>query len=396
MYKHSIDYGLIVYTIIFVFFGIMFMINTGIKENIYLVISFSGLILLLKKIFNLKKSIYILHILITIFFIYNLTILIIFQKSYVMNIYKPNYDTEEKGQAVLLVYKGEGEMYDLKIQINNIKINGNYWEKYTLPFILYRNKKYYENIGKSYYKKNTVKVKEMLENEISDDFKVYIGYLNDTKYVEESLIDIVNEGYHNIIVVPVFLTDSREVSILKQRIDKMKLYNLNIQVRYTETLWKSTIAEISYLNKIIKQIDLQNVLDVGVILVGNDNKYKGNESTVNALKQDLMFRQGIQKYLVEKIGLQEYKVKLGWIHSLETHYIEAIQELLEQGVGKIICIYINPSTTNIENVMIARKIHKSVQIPEAVSIKVIDGFLKDLNFVLILKKSIEFVNLQSW
>ncbi|EOD01248.1 hypothetical protein L21TH_0602 [Caldisalinibacter kiritimatiensis] len=176
----------------------------------------------------------------------------------------------------------------------------------------------------------------------------------------------------------------------------MKLFNLNIQIKYSEPLWNSEKIVESYKTKIRKQIDLDNLVDTGVILIGEGLESSEDLRIVNAIKQDLMFRKKIKNYLTKEVGLDDSKVRLCWYDNMEPDYLEEIKSLLEYGVGNIICVYTNPGATDISNNVIAVNIKNRIELPEKVKIKVIDGFVYDTNLIYELKKKIEFINLQKW
>ncbi|AFS78302.1 cobalamin biosynthesis domain-containing protein [Gottschalkia acidurici 9a] len=115
----------------------------------------------------------------------------------------------------------------------------------------------------------------------SDKYKVYIGFLNSSNYIEESLVNIRNDGYKNVIVVPMFASKDESYNILENRIDKMKLFNLNMNIKYTEALGNSDKLVKSYMNKISKYIVKEKTSYTGVILIGSGE---------GEIEEDLMFR----------------------------------------------------------------------------------------------------------
>jgi len=379
---------------IFVFFFTLFMIYGDPLENVFLLISLLGAILIGKDFFknsSLRNTFFITSLVIIT---YILSIVLISTYSYEMKLTPRYSDDYLKGKAVLLVYEGESDRYNMSKSLNNILSKDNFVSKAIFPFLLNEKKSNYEKIGKSDYKEETISVKERLEEVLSEEYKTYIGYLYDTKYIEETLIDIVNDGYHNIIIVPVLLTEGKNLSSLKTRIEKMKLYNLNIELKYTEVLWNSNNVAYSFVRKIQENIERDKVADVGIVLIGEGEKE--DDGSVESIKKDFMFRSKIKTFLVDDVGIAPEKIKLGWYRYIEPKYKDEVKELFEYGVGSIICIYTKPAVTNIENKIIVEKLKRGLELPERVDIKVIDGFLKDQNLVFELKNRIEFANLQKW
>ena len=237
-------------------------------------------------------------------------------------------------------------------------------------------------------------MKNELQQLLDENYKVYISYMNDSKYIEECLIDIVNDGYHNVIVVPMVLTDGHTLEILKARIEKMKLFNLNINIKYVEPLWNNNTISVSYVKTIEKYINRNKLTDIGVVLVGEGEKGYNRGSHIKSAKENLMLRNKIKSYLISDLGMEEYKIKTAWFNFIEPNYSDTVNNLLEYSVGNILIVYVNPSASNIDNSIIARKIKSSVEFPEGVKARVLDGFLKDSSITNEIKNMVEFVNLQ--
>lgn len=327
---------------------------------------------------------------------YILIVVILLSQGYKMELGSKHTNNEREDVAVLLVYMGENPMYDMSLEINNILLEGNMFDKLKTPFKLHTIKSKYKDIGKSNYKKNTYRVQQQLQNLLSDKNKVYTGYLYDSKYVEERLIDIVNDGYHKIIVAPIFLTEGSYLDVLKTRIDKMKLFNLNIQIRFTEPLWYSENVVDCYLEKIMRNVDKGNLMDTGIVLIGQNEKGYNEDEFIESVKENLIFRKKVKDYLVNSVGFHKDKVRLGWLENIDPEYPREIKSLLEYGVDEILCIYVKPQVTYIENYDIVEEIKEEVKLPDEVNVKLIDGFLNDSIFVYELRNKVEIEKLKDW
>lgn len=384
----------IFYLFLFIFFGILFMCYNDPLENIFLLISFNALITLLKSLREINSYRKLLTLVIIAVFFYIVTLLFIYTKEYKMVISNKS-DNVVNGNSILIVYEGEGEKYDIHRSLTNISIDGDILKKLKTPFLLYRNKNNYKEIGRSNYSDNTDNIKEKLSRFLNEGDKIYIGYLKDKYYVEEKVFQIIRDGYRNITIVPIVLSENGKYYSLKKRIEKLKFYNINIKIKYTEPLWNSERIVLSYIEKLSKYISRDKINDIGVILIGEPVKIsKEDSSYLNALKQDLMFREKIKNYLVNNMGIDDKKVRLAWFELSKPSYVDETYKLLEYGVGDILCIYVKPGCTNIENSIIVSNIKNSIDIPEGVKIKVIDGFLNDDNYIQELRRRIEFINLQ--
>lgn len=384
------------YIFFLVFFGLLYFVYEEPKESVFLVLSSITATLIIRNRDRLLSNKKFITILIYIILSYIISIAFIFSRGYKMELYLNGLEQKNKGKAVMLVYEGEAEKYNLKKSIANIKEDRNLKDIILSPFILWSKKRYYNELGKSDYKENTLKVKNQLQDLLSDDFKVYLSYIYDTTYVEEALIQIVNDGYRDVIICPVILSDGQNLSILKSRIEKMKLFKLNITVKYTESLWDSETIENSYEELISQHIDDDNPGNTGIVLVGEGQRGYRKNKYLKGLKEDSMFRNRIKTKLAESYHLNENKIKTGWFNYIEPNYMDSINTILEYNLGKVLIIYTKPSVTNIENIIITQKIRSRSDIPEGVKVLIIDGFLKDSKFINELKNRIEFTNLQKW
>lgn len=384
------------YIFFLVFFGLLYFVYEEPKESVFLVLSSITATLIIRNRDRLLSNKKFITILIYIILSYIISIAFIFSRGYKMELYLNGLEQKNKGKAVMLVYEGEAEKYNLKKSIANIKEDRNLKDIILSPFILWSKKRYYNELGKSDYKENTLKVKNQLQDLLSDDFKVYLSYIYDITYVEEALIQIVNDGYRDVIICPVILSDGQNLSILKSRIEKMKLFKLNITVKYTESLWDSETIENSYEELISQHIDDDNPGNTGIVLVGEGQRGYRKNKYLKGLKEDSMFRNRIKTKLAESYHLNENKIKTGWFNYIEPNYMDSINTILEYNLGKVLIIYTKPSVTNIENIIITQKIRSRPDIPEGVKVLIIDGFLKDSKFINELKNRIEFTNLQKW
>ncbi|QIB26705.1 CbiX/SirB N-terminal domain-containing protein [Caloranaerobacter azorensis] len=172
-----------------------------------------------------------------------------------MKIGNLNTYRRKEDKAVLLVVEGESSVYEPSKAITNILLNEKFLNKISIPFQLYNIKKNYRMIGRSDYERNTKKLVEKLRSVLSDEYYINIAYLKDTEYVEEKIFNLVTEGYYKIIVVPVIISEGSEFAKLKKRVEKLKLYNYNVQIRWTEPFWNSEYLAMSYLNKISNNVD---------------------------------------------------------------------------------------------------------------------------------------------
>lgn len=390
-----------IFTSVFAFSVILSLVYNDPWENIYLVIAFVSLFYVLRPwssngFFKEVKKRELTILLLTVAITYVLTTFFLFTQQHTI-IDKNFYSNRENDKiAILLAYNGESPMYDLSIELSNIKLKGNLNEKLLSPFLLNSRKNNYSTIGKSQHREKTNQIASRLQSLLPQDNEVYIGYLYDKKYIEETLIDIVNDGYHKVIVVPMFLTEDENYFFLKNRIDKMKLFNRNIQIRYTEPLWDNETVVKSYLRKINSNIAEGKILDTGIVIIGEGEKGYDDNKFITSIKENIMFRNKIKDYLVDILNFPQEKIRLGWDSYIEPKYTQEVRELLEYGVGEILCIYTDPQTNYIQNSIILQELRSEIELPEGVKIKIIDGFLNSYDFIYEIRNSVQIEMLKTW
>ncbi len=391
----------ILFTSAFVFFQILSFVYNDPWENIFIGLAFISLFFVLKscllhrklkKVYNKRLIVILITVVITCVF----TIFFLFTQKYNIKHDNIHLDKENDEIAVMLVYNGESPMYDISIELSNITLRNKKIDILKSPFLLNNKKDSYKSIGKSQHKENIQQVASRLQSLLPKNNKVYIGYLYDKKYIEETLIEIVQDGFDKIIVAPIFLTEDESYYLLQSRINKMKLFNRNIQIRYTNPLWDNETIVKTYLRKINNNITEDEILNTGIVMIGKGESSKEDSEFITSIKQNIMFRKKINDYLVEILNFPEEKIRLGWDIHIEPKYTHEVKALLEYGVGEIICIYIDPQVNYIQNNTILEHLKKDVKLPDGVKIKVVDGFLNSYDFIYEIRNKIQVEMLKTW
>ncbi len=386
----------LVYIFVFVFFSVLYLVLDEPKESIFLILSTIALLIIIRDREKILKGKTICQLIFFIVLSYFITIIIISTRGYSMNLETTRRSKSLEGKAVLLVYEGEPNMYSFNTSMTNINKNGTVFTRIFSPFVLFERKAYYQKLGKSDYNRKATEIGEELQTFLSEGFKVYVSYLYDTVYIEEGLINLANDGYADVIIVPVFLTDGHNYNVLKSRVEKMKLFNLNINVKYIDPLWNSESIVNSYVNILKEQAKKYNNGSIGIVLVGEGQIGYRRDKNLKATREDSMFRNRIRTKLIDDLGCNENKIKIGWFKYTKPNYKDIVRDLLDYSIGELIIIYTKPSVTDIENITIYRKIASTDYIPEGIKVTIINGFLNDLFFINELKNRVEYTNLQKW
>ncbi|WP_425446974.1 ferrochelatase [Dethiothermospora halolimnae] len=378
-----------IYIFMFIFFTSLFLSYRDPLENIFITIAFLGLILIIKNISFLNDKNNLIAFIICIIIFYIMSVLFIYNQHYPIT-KKSNLRNNNSDIAVLLVYDGESPKYNMSKSITNINLKDEIVNKAMLPFSLNKIKKQYKSIGKSNYKSNTKKIADEVNRILSNEYKIYLGYLYDTPYIEEEINQILTDGHNKIITVPIYLTKNKSYCLFRERINKMHLSKTNAQIRHTKDLVDSESIFNSFINKINSNINKEKLLNTGIVLIGSQEGSK--EST----EKDFAFRNKIKEYLIEYLKISEDRIAICWDNNSGSNYIKEVKKMLEYGVGEILCIYVKPSVTYIENNLIINNLLNEIELPDGAKIKVIDGFLEDNNFIYDIKRRVRSKNVIEW
>ncbi|MBS4540099.1 hypothetical protein GOQ27_16595 [Clostridium sp. D2Q-11] len=326
--------------------------------------------------------------------VYLLIFIILFINAY--NISDKIEESNEKRDktAVLMVYSGEAPRYSIDKEMRNIILRKQKKDILIYPYRLYKTKQLYKDLGKSDYKKKSIIMYNKLENILKDNYKLYLTYLYDDNYLENEILEILKDGYKKIIVVPMFLVEDDNMINLQERISKLKLYNYDVETKYTETLWSSESLIQSYVNLV--QINSENMNKVGINLIGIDKNINNKIDNVDAIKQNIMFRSKIKEKLIQELKIDSSKIKLSWYNNLDPDFISESNELFEYGISEMVCVVVDPQLNELVKIDIYNEIKDQIEFPEGVEGKVIDGFLVDNNLLNEIVSRIEYVYIQNW
>lgn len=300
-----------------------------------------------------------------------------------LNIEKSYIKKDKK--AVLLVYQGEDRHFNLRNQTRNIYKYGTTLEKIKTSFILKEYKRSYYQIGKSDYRKNVHLVKNKLANIMDrEKYDIYLGFLEDRPYIEETMKEIISSGYSEVIVVPISIKNDKYSYKVKANIDKMNLLNEEVTLKYIDGFEEGERLVNCYMKKINDEVDQKNKNSTGIILIGSGD---------NPTDEENLFRNKLKEYLHKLSNLEANKIKKAWFKAGSSNYISEINDLLQLGVSDIILIYAEPGVTNIENNDIYKRVNRKVSFPEGVKTKIIDGFLIEDELIEEIKEKIELEEL---
>lgn len=235
------------------------------------------------------------------------------------------YSKKQVKKAIVLVHEGEDRKYNLKERAREVYQKNGIYSFAIIGYNLNKYKKMYSEIGSSQFKDKSYIAREKLSEKLGEDYIVVNTSLYTKPYLENTLIDLINKGYKDITICPIFLTEGKDYELLKRRIDSMEILKYGIDIKITDLFWNSSVLAKAYKDTILNSIKNENE-NVGILLVGLKDK--------NNLDQDILFREKIKKYISDEKGYN-IKIKLPLLENYKKDIIKAGDELLEYGIGSL-------------------------------------------------------------
>ena len=312
---------MLVWIILFTSLALSLIFN-GYMENIFIVLS---TIMIYKQI-NIKKDYKYMACALLISFIgVNCIISFGFRNYISFKDVQPGKDKEDT--LVLLVSEGEAKKFNLKERSTQIYYEKGYKSLLTGIKDLNKYKTYYNELGDSGFKENAEEVRKKLSYQLGDGYKVVNSYMYTKPYFEDSLEDIVSQGYKNIIICPLFMTEGSDYELFKERYEKLNLISYNlVGIEVLEPFYKSNNLAMVYKNEILQNIRALGE-DSGVLLIGLHNK--------NNLEQDILFREKIKEYINHEEKNIDVQIKLPLLENNKKDIIKSGEELLEYGIDTL-------------------------------------------------------------
>lgn len=308
-------------------FLLSFIFN-GYIENIFIILS---TILFYKKIILDKDYKYL--IVSFIISIVTVNFLIVFGFRNYINFKDIKSSLDKKDTLVLLVSEGEDSRFNLKERATQIYYEKGYKSLLTGVKDLYNYKNYYNKLGSSNFKLDTEEIAQKLRYNLGDGYDVINTYMYSSPYFEKTMEEIVYQGYKNIIVCPLFMTEGRDYEIFKSRYEKLNLASHNlVGIEILEPFYKSNNLANLYKNEILNNVKtLEN--DAGILLVGLHNK--------NNLEQDILFREKIKTYIENETQDKniDIQIKLPLLENNKNDIIKSGEELLEYGIDTLYVVF---------------------------------------------------------
>lgn len=297
--------------------------------------------------------------------------------------------------AVLLIFEGEPEKYNLPMLVNSLKKERKGIEKVYIPIKLYQYKRAYEEQGISRYNEKASQIRDKLRDLLTPHYDVFISYIYCMPYHYEVMEQmILKENYGKVIIVPVSLSKSVEqIGGADGNLAK-HLFTSKATLRYSAPLWNSEKIAKAVVKRIGDFNENTDINHAGIILMGKESA-PVNQPVMepNHIKQELLFMEKIKKMLVDQ-GFDQRKIIDLEVDEDKKAIKNAVHGLQQYGVGKIYMVAIGDFWDKIESQSRMDRIIKEIKKEEDVDICYIEGWGVEGLLIEELENRIRLLNVQ--
>ena len=231
---------------------------------------------------------------------------------------------------------------------------------FARPFFLFQLRNKYLEVGQSHHRMVHTRMLADLEKAMQQaghqNLKFYLAFLDDDPGAEAATIQALNDGASTIVVAEVFVSISNHTAEGEEQIKSVRPEDYSVEVRFTGPLWDSATMHRMFLEKANAAIGDTDKSRVGVVLVGHGQPVEWDTEFPTETEHELKFRQAVLALLVAD-GYQPENMGLAWMEFKQPHPKEKVEELLKNGVEKI--IYFSAAIS-------ADSIHSQSDVPELI------------------------------
>ncbi len=302
--------------------------------------------------------------------------------------YKYNDNT-----AVLLIFNGEPEKYDLPLFLNNFsQKDQNAIYKMKAPWRLYGYKKAYEFIGASRYTDISMQIYQSLSKHLNYGYDVYLGYVYNKPYYHEILRrKISKRNYNKIIIVPIYISESLDYKRILQFIENESLHFPNSNFKFMSPLWDSCKIGSSILQEVCTVNENMAIDEVGIIFIVSKTEEKSKNFSYDYINQEQAFTKRLKTLFIEN-RFEDRKIKWVDLEPLEDEIQKKIEELQQYGIKRIYLIYVMDIEDKIYNQYRIKKMIQKNSKLEEIEIKYIKGWGFQEGFIEELEYRIRLMN----
>jgi protoheme ferro-lyase len=244
---------------------------------------------------------------------------------------------------------------------------------FVRPFFLYQLRNKYLEVGQSHHRMMHQRMLADLEKAMKQaghqNLKFYLAFLDDDPGAEAATIQALNDGASTIVVAEVFVSISNHTAEGEKQIESVRPEDYGVEVRFTGPLWDSATMHRMFVEKANAAIDDTDKSKVGVILVGHGQPDEWDKKFPTETAHELKFRESALALLAAD-GYKPENMGLAWMEFKQPHPKEKVEELLRNGVEKI--IYFSAAIS-------ADSIHSQSDVPELIHEAAIPAGMEAIN-----------------
>ncbi len=166
---------------------------------------------------------------------------------------------------------------------------------------------------------------------------VTLAWCDGSPRLDEAIAFLAGRGARDIIVAQLTVAESLRIDQAKRRVDAMRPAAAGISVMYAAPLWTSAALAASVAARVIDALQGTPLDQAGVALLGHGVPSEIDERHPAATEQETFFHQRIRARLREA-GIDEQRVRLGWIEWQEPGLTEVVRHLAALGCARIVVV----------------------------------------------------------
>jgi sirohydrochlorin ferrochelatase len=246
---------------------------------------------------------------------------------------------EQNRAAVILYAPGETPEYDTRSAARRLELADDPHDVPPLllrPFYMRDIRTKYSLAGQSPFRESHIELAGKVQSRLSSHFVVTPAFYSDTPSLADVLSRAVEDGYRDIVVAHVRVTDPPDPVLAGDTLEGINLDRYGIRLRHTEPLWDSQLLPQIYVRRLLEAIPTESPdgAEAGLLLVGRGH-FQGGESSVARFTQESNFLRRMRDAAV-RVGFSETRIAIGWLRHAP-NAADALQSLVNTGCRVVYC-----------------------------------------------------------
>jgi protoheme ferro-lyase len=246
---------------------------------------------------------------------------------------------EQDRTAVVLYAPGEPPEYNPRSAARRLELADDPHDVPPLllrPFYMRDIRAKYAQIKRSPFRDSHIELAHKVQSRLNSHFVVTPAFYSDAPSLGEVVSRAVEEGYRDIVVTHVRVTDPPDPVLAGDTLEGINLDRYGIRLRHTEPLWDSQLLPQIYVRRLLEAITSQTAdgAEAGLLLVGRGH-FQGGESSVARFTEESSFLRRVRDAAV-RVGFTEARIAIGWLRHSPTA-AEALQSLVNAGCKLVYC-----------------------------------------------------------